>query len=194
MKQSKAAAESTRVIKDALSRACEALSEIVQARFKPNEIEVSFHDPLELPSLWAGSEETAVYAAFYEVKGDLSGYLLLVIPFSDIGLLIQALLGGEGGDEAMVDSALGEVGNIVGSTFLNHLADYFRISAAPTPPQVVRDMMGALLETLAAVAASEGKSHVPVIRTSFAHDEEAVTAFLLWITDAEALTHLGERT
>lgn len=185
------AIETTKVLKKALMQACEALSLTVAHRFKPRGVDVSFHDPLELPSLWRGDGETAVCAAFYEVRGDLSGYLLLVFSFKDMEALAHSLLGEEGGDEEMIDSALGELGNIVGSAFLNYLADHFRMAAAPTPPQVVRDMMGALLESIAVAAAAEGKSEVPVIQTTFAQDEHAVNGFLLWITDSEAIQRLG---
>lgn len=185
------AARQSKVLKKAMMHASEALSLTVAYRFKPRGVDVSFRDPLALPELWRGREETPVCAAFYEVRGDLSGYLLLVFSFADMEELARALLGEEHGDEAMIDSALGELGNIVGSSFLNYLADHLRISAAPTPPQVVRDMMGAVLESVAAAVAAEGKSEVPVIQTRFTQDERSVDGFLLWITDAEAIQRLG---
>lgn len=187
---SRSGVELSKAIEEALGQACEALSLIVESRFHPREISVSYHDPLKLPALWTSGGSQAVCAAFYEVRGDLTGYLLLVFPFTDVDVLIRALLGEVGGDEEMVDSAVGEVGNIVGSAFLNHLADRYRMFIAPSPPQVVRDMMGALLQSLAAVAAAEGKLTVPVIRTAFAQEQESITAFLLWITDVEAIRRL----
>lgn len=186
-------AEPKKVIKEALLKAGEALSEIIERRFNPAEISVTYHDPLELPSLPVDNPETLVAAAFYQVEGDLSGYLLLVFSIDEAEAIAQAVLGPEAADEALVDSALGEIGNIVGSSFLNYLADYFSIYAAPTPPQVVRDMLGALMETLAAVAAAEGRTQVPVIRTTFAQEEGTVTAFLLWVTDVEDIRRLGSK-
>lgn len=185
-------AESKKVIKAGLLKAGEALSEIVERRFNPAEISVTYHDPFELPSL-SENPETPVAAAFYQVEGDLSGFLLLVFPTDEAEAIAQVLLGPEAADEALVDSALGEIGNIVGSSFLNYLADYFSIYAAPTPPQVVRDMLGALMETLAAVAAAEGRTQVPVIRTTFAQEEGTVTAFLLWVTGVEDIRRLGSK-
>lgn len=185
------ALQESKVLQEALMHACEALSLTVADRFKFKGVEVFLRDPLELPSLWTNGGEMPVCAAFYEVRGDLPGYLLLVFSFKDMESLAQSLLGEESGDEEMIDSALGELGNIVGSAFLNYLADRFRMAAAPTPPQVVRDMMGALLESLAAAAAAEGKSELPVIQTMFTQDERSVNGFLLWITDSEAIQRLG---
>lgn len=182
---------SEKVLKAGLLKAGEALSEIVERRFQPDDIAITYHDPLELPSLWMDSPSTPVCAAFYQVEGDLSGFLLLVFPAYEAEAIADAVLGPEDADSVLVDSALGEIGNIVGSTFLNYLADYFRISAAPTPPQVIRDMMGALMDTLAAVAAAEGRTQVPVIRTTFAQEEGSITAFLLWMAEVEDLQRLG---
>lgn len=181
------------IIQNGLIKACEALSTIMARRFDPAGTVVSYHDPMELPSLWSTKGDAAVCAAFYQVEGDLSGYLMLVIPFSDVDGMVRLLLDPGTADDDLVDSALGEVGNIVGSAFLNYLADYFHISAAPTPPQVIRDMMGALLQTLAAVAASEGKAQIPIIRSSFTRNEDALATFLLWMTDVEEIRRLGGR-
>ena len=54
-------------------------------------------------------------------------------------------------------------------------------------------MMGALMQTLAAVAAAEGRTQVPVIRTTFAQEEGTITAFLLWVTDVEDIRRLGSK-
>lgn len=186
-------AESKQVIKASLLKACEALSGIVERRFNPADISVTYHDPLELPSLWLEKPEATVAAAFYQVQGDLSGFLLLVFPTDEAEAIAQTILGPEAADGVLVDSALGEIGNIVGSSFLNHLADHYRIHAAPTPPQVVRDMIGALMHTLAAVAAAEGRTQVPVIRTTFAQEEGSISAILLWVTGVEDIRRLGAK-
>ena len=49
----------------------------------------------------------------------------------------------------MEESALGELGNIVGSGFLNALADATGLTLQPSPPTVMTDMAGALLDIIA---------------------------------------------
>jgi chemotaxis protein CheC len=50
----------------------------------------------------------------------------------------------------MEESALGELGNIVGSSFLNALADATGLTLLPSPPSVMTDMAGALLDVITA--------------------------------------------
>jgi chemotaxis protein CheC len=50
----------------------------------------------------------------------------------------------------MERSALGELGNVVGSSFLNVLANHVGIVLHPSPPAVLMDMTGALLDVIAA--------------------------------------------
>jgi chemotaxis protein CheC len=47
-------------------------------------------------------------------------------------------------------SALGEMGNVIGSFFLTVLADTTGLPLRPSPPAVVMDMAGALLDVVAA--------------------------------------------
>lgn len=173
----------SQVIKEAMDAACVALSDIVTHRFRPESVDVSYHDPLELPNLLGDDREAPVCATYYQVEGGLSGFFLLIFPYPDVEVITRLLLGNDENDEELVISALGEVGNIVGNSFLTHLADHFDVSATPTPPQVARDMVGALLESFAVIAAAEGMARVPVIRTSFAQDDKALNTFLLWIAD-----------
>ena len=57
-------AEPKKVIKEALLKAGEALSEIIERRFNPAEISVTYHDPLELPSLPVDNPETPRGSSF----------------------------------------------------------------------------------------------------------------------------------
>lgn len=50
----------------------------------------------------------------------------------------------------MVNSALGEVGNITVSSFLSALADRRQLDLRPTPPIVVDDLAGAILDAIVA--------------------------------------------
>ena len=50
----------------------------------------------------------------------------------------------------MEQSALGELGNVVGTSFLNVIADSSGVTLLPSPPTVLTDMAGALLDVIAA--------------------------------------------
>ena len=69
------------------------------------------HEAEELPNL-LGDASTPVCASFFQVHGELPGFLLLVMPVHEVTALLEPLVGqGEG---EMADSAIGEIGNIVG--------------------------------------------------------------------------------
>jgi len=176
-------------MRQALMQAGEALSGLFERKFKIAEIALSHRTPAELPEILGDAAEP-VCASFYQIRGEIPGFLLLIMPIDEVNAFLKPLLGDHVTEEAMADSAFGEVGNVVGSAFLNYLADYYRTYAAPTPPQVFRDMVGALMGSLAAVFVAEGQEQVPVVRTVFTQESEKLSALLLWIPYALSLSEL----
>ncbi|REJ36261.1 MAG: hypothetical protein DIU82_05140 [Bacillota bacterium] len=173
----------TAVMNEALDHAAHALSEFLDTRLKwTAEVRISSHRLAQLPAL-CGPEDTPVAAAFFEVRGDLTGYLLLAIPEKPAQEMVKQLLGviGGGADQELVDSTLGELGNVVGSAFLNVLADRHGITVVPSPPQVTWDMVGALLATLAGALAVQAGDEWPVVHTQLQTSGADLPLFLIWI-------------
>ena len=177
------------ILTKALNQAGIALSQLVLKNFSLQEFSMKQHPIDQLPSL-LGDESAPVAAAFIRVEGDLRGYLLLIIPLDELDPLMNILLHDMQGPE-LVHSALGELGNIVGSAFLNCLADYFHLQALPTPPQTVCDMVGALLGSLAGSLAAEGVELVPVIHTQWIGEQQEISSILLWLPEARQFESLG---
>jgi len=177
------------VIEDALVQAGKALSTLAERSYERFSVTLSVERIENLPGI-LGPGDQPVYAAFFEVVGALSGYLLLVFPRDHAELLIEKLLDGETGDDQLVDSAIGEVGNVVSSAFLNYLADWLEAQAAPTPPQVVRDGSSALLGTIAGFLAAEGISRAPVVHARLAQGGD-LDVYLLWLPGTSTLEILG---
>lgn len=171
---------SKEVMRDALMRAGGALSDLLERKFEVSEITLSHCEPAELPGI-LGDEAMPVCASFFQVRGEIPGFLLLIMPLGEVETFLEPLLGDAPADHEMADSAFGEVGNVVGSSFLNYIADYYHTYAAPTPPQVFRDMIGALMGSLAAVFVEEGDCKVPIVRTVFTQATGRSAALLLWI-------------
>jgi chemotaxis protein CheC len=97
--------------------------------------------------------------------------------------LIDMLLGQTPGSTTelsdMERSVLGEVGNIMGSFFLNHLSNASGHSLQPSPPAVLMDMAGAILE-VATVSVLEQSEHTYVIETVFeTSDRQVAGSFLV---------------
>ena len=64
-------------------------------------------------------------------------------------------LGVEAGTE-IGESALMEIGNIVGASYLNALGQMTGMELEPTPPAAATDMLGAIVETVLAERAGAG--------------------------------------
>lgn len=167
------------LLEGALTCAGDSLSRLVSEVFSPLETDIATQSLAEFTTL-LGKEDQPVVVILLEVHGDLYGFLAIIVAPQFAEYLTERLIGDNSSPD-MAQSALGELGNIVGSAFLNYVADSFDCVAAPTPPQVVHDMAGALLSSLGVHVASTPDDDIPVIYTSFSNKEKAFTANLLWL-------------
>jgi chemotaxis protein CheC len=94
----------------------------------------------------AGDAETLATGVVVPISGDLDATVLLLFPPEDEATLCT-LLGVEPGTEDG-QSALAEIGNILGCSYVNALAAMTGMSLEPSPPQTVADMVGAILATV----------------------------------------------
>ena len=95
-----------------------------------------------------GPVESEVTGIVLGVLGDMSATVLLLVPAADTDRLVR-MLGVEPGDEVAA-SALAEIGNVVGSSYLNALAAMTGMALEPTPPATATDMLGAIVQTVLA--------------------------------------------
>ena len=108
--------------------------------------------PLEQAIESVGPAELDVTAVALPIAGDIGGLVLLLFT-SESGATVCSLLGVEG-DAEMQASCLGEIGNILGASYLGALAAMTGLNLEPQPPQVIADMLGAIVST-ALVSADE---------------------------------------
>jgi chemotaxis protein CheC len=101
-----------------------------------------------------GPPEAEVTGIVLGVTGELVATVLLLVPPADARRLVS-ILGVDPGDE-LAASALGEIGNVVGTSYLNALAGMTGIEMEPTPPATATDMLGAIVESVLAGHAAGG--------------------------------------
>jgi chemotaxis protein CheC len=101
-----------------------------------------------------GPAEEEVTGIVLGVIGDMAATVLLLVPPRDAETMCR-LLGLEPEDEYAL-SALGEIGNIVGTSYINALAAMTGLNIEPTPPATATDMLAAIVETVLANHASGG--------------------------------------
>ena len=128
-----------------------------------------------------GGEETVVLGAYLSISGDITGHVMLLFPVDRARECVDLMCGQKVGTtrepDELAESAVGELGNIVGSAFVNALADHLNLILHPSPPSVINDMAIALVESVYAEVLSQGGD--VVMMDAIFEDQSGKTAGLL---------------
>ncbi|MFQ6027968.1 MAG: chemotaxis protein CheC [Dehalococcoidia bacterium] len=143
----------------------------------------------ETPDLIGGWEQLTL-GVYLAVSGDAEGHMFLVYEPKTAMALADLLMGDPPGTTQSLDemeaSALGEVGNVMGSFFLNSLADNTNSQFQPSPPAVMMDMAGAILNVALANILQESDDAL-VVETSFSTDDQQINGTLLVMPSPDLL-------
>jgi chemotaxis protein CheC len=139
-----------------------------------------------------GSPEDATVSVVIPLDGDVTGVVLLLIEPEGAEALCR-LLGVDAWDE-IGESALREIGNILGTSCLNALASMTGLHLEPCPPQLTTDMLGAIVSSLA-LSQTASTELVLVLDSELAiADEPCSISFVLLPTEggvSDLLAPLG---
>jgi chemotaxis protein CheC len=125
----------------------------------------------------AGPAEQDITGIVLGIIGEMQGTVLLLVPPADADAMCR-MLGVEPDDEFAL-SALGEIGNIVGSSYINALASMTGMDIEPTPPSTATDMLGALVASALAGAAMESDIALMLDSNLLVEGEDCSISFLL---------------
>src|SRR3954465_1631968 len=124
-----------------------------------------------------GDPEAEATGVVLRVIGELPASVLLL--FTPKGAeLMCSLLGVEAGTEIGV-SALMEIGNIVGSSYINALAEMTGLAIEPARPAAATDFLGAIVQTVLAESAGAGDSALLLDSDLVVEREDCSVSFLL---------------
>jgi chemotaxis protein CheC len=144
------------VVQVAFERVASALSEMAGV---PIAVSCSSLDVVRLAEVFtaAGDPQAVAIGVYVGITGEGAGTLLLLLDESTARQLSGLMLGSDPSavclDDDLSISALAEAGNVGCSTFMNTLADATRLRLEATPPVVVNDMLGAIVDsTIADIA------------------------------------------
>ena len=137
-----------------------------------------------------GGPENEAVGIYLRIEGDLLGQIMMIIPYQKALELVDLLMDlPEGTTQhlgSMERSALGELGKMRGAFFLNSLAKMVGANIRPTPPAVIVDMVGAILDII--IATTGGVSeHVLLMQANFMEGLRSVEADFWVIPDLKAL-------
>ncbi|HEV7751493.1 MAG TPA: chemotaxis protein CheC [Baekduia sp.] len=125
----------------------------------------------------AGRPDELRHGIVVPVVGDMEAIVLLLFPDADA----RTLCGIYGIEPSTPDgrSMLGEVGNILGTNYINVLGQMVSMTLEPRPPQVVEDMLGAILESVL-LGRGEDVDHALILDSSLmVEGEQCSLSFLL---------------
>ena len=132
-----------------IANALSGLSQMVGQKFSATSLDIR-QLPAKDAGMLLGGPENLVVGICQEIRGDATGYLLLIhdpkIAFELVDMQMGLPRGSTQGLEEIERSTLEEIGNITGSFFLNALADSTGLNLMPSPPVVMIDMVGAILD------------------------------------------------
>ena len=124
----------------------------------PNALALPLADAVDA----AGPADSPITAVALPVLGALDAIVLMLFSETDAQVLCE-VFGVEPGSEMGI-SALCEVGNILGASYLNALAATTGLELEPGPPQAVSDMLGAVVSSV--LAAGSASAEVALVLDS----------------------------
>jgi chemotaxis protein CheC len=138
----------------------------------------------------AGAPEDLRHGVVVPVVGDFEAIVLLLFPDPDA----RALCGIYGLEPSTPDgrSMLGEVGNILGTNYINVLAQMVGMVMEPAPPQVVEDMLGAIISSVLLGRGEDVEEALILDSNLMVEDEQCSLSFLL-LPDHGGIRQLLER-
>jgi chemotaxis protein histidine kinase CheA/chemotaxis protein CheY-P-specific phosphatase CheC len=141
-----------------------------------------------------GGEETAVGGLYVEVKGDLAGGILLVLPFANLLEMDDFVHGRPAGtarDLSSVDlSALCEIGNILSACFINTMADSTRLRVIPGVPEISIDMCLPVIDSVLARFNQPGDEILTTEAILYGSERENIVCHLMLFLEPSSLEKL----
>lgn len=175
-------------------RAAQGLAGMIGESLTVAHSEVRLVNMVDLPHLLGGMENEAV-GIYLQAAGGIGGQMMLIFPYAKALELTDLLLERPHGSTTLLGSlersALAEVGNITGSYFLNAVATLLGLDTRPSPPAVMVDMVGAILDVIIATAGGIS-DQVLMIRSGFTQGGREVQADFWVLPDVSTLELLAK--
>jgi chemotaxis protein CheC len=186
-----------RFVVPAVDAAANTLTQMTGIEISVSSCSVNLVRLADLPAS-AGSPEEIAIGVYLGMHGDGQGHILLLMD-GPVAQQVAGLMLGEAPDgisisDELAASALAEAGNVSCGAFMNSLGDSTALRLEVTPPAVVEDMRGAIVDAVVAEIALLGDEAL-VIGTRFALSElDSLDVRFLVVPSPDTLDALLERS
>jgi chemotaxis protein CheC len=125
--------------------------------------------PAKSIAIALGGPDTTIIGVYLAFSGPANGHIILAHHPTVAFKLLDSLVGKRNNCADLSEleqSALGEVGNITGTFFLNAVANALNVVIHPSPPVVLIDMAGAILDIALTDILQEG-DEVSIVESTY---------------------------
>jgi chemotaxis protein CheC len=181
---------------DGVLNAAHGFSGMVGRKIHVNKATAEVVPVLTIPEIAGRSDEDAV-GIYLRFQGDLDGQMMMIVPYQKAMELVDLMMEVPPGTTrhlgSLERSALGELGNLCGSFFLNSVASLTYAQFQPTPPAVMVDMAGAILDVVVATTGGISENAL-LMQASFMDGSRSVEADFWVIPDMNSLSEMLKKT
>lgn len=149
----------------------------------------------KIPFFFENPEEV-VCSVKMELKEDMTGEILLVFDPKTVKALARVLTGMEIADITEMDeftsSMMKEIGNIMCGSYITALAGFTNLFINPEPPELIVDMISAIISEISIPLALAGEENILLVETLIEIEglEEALQGYLLLVPSVDSLEKL----
>ncbi|RAO98911.1 hypothetical protein PW5551_07485 [Petrotoga sp. 9PW.55.5.1] len=164
---------------------------------KKIDITVPSVEILPVSKLWEEfkNPEEITAGSMVEIEGDLHGAILFLLGIEETKEFLELLMLPRPSDLTQLDemssSAIGEIGNIICSSYISAISNFTGLNIHSMPPRVTVDMLTAIVSE-SSLMITGGEDFVILIRTDITIEEHSgnVKGFLIYISDEKNVEEL----
>ncbi|QOX63931.1 CheY-P-specific phosphatase CheC [Anoxybacterium hadale] len=143
-----------------------------------------------------GGAETMTVGVLVNFSGEANGMIMFLLNMEDAKAIMSILIQDEGEDNGQLSelklSAIKEIGNILGSSYINSISTLTGLTINISIPYIAIDMAGALMSVPIIEFGSVGDK-VMFIEECFSAEENNLTSNIIMFAEIETLKIIMER-